>query len=165
MSGGAGAGLQQSLVQNLLEQHATLQVIVLAGRNQGLHDTLQETKALYPTRLRVIAYTDEVYKLMACADLAITKPGGLSTSECLAMGLPMLLVNPIPGQEERNAAWLIQEGAAVRADDPATLQFRLQRLLADQPRLAAMRSRARALGKPSAAHEVLQVARRIVQHL
>jgi len=79
------------------------------------------------------------------------------------MGLPMLLVNPIPGQEERNAAWLIQEGAAVRADDPATLQFRLQRLLSDQPRLAAMRSRARALAKPSAANDVLQAARRAVK--
>jgi len=165
MSGGAGAGLQQSLVQSLLANHSALQIIVLTGRNQGLHDTLRTIEAFYPTRLRVVGYTDEVYRLMACADLAITKPGGLSTSECLAMGLPMLLVNPIPGQEERNAAWLIQEGAAVRADDPATLQFRLQRLLADQPRLAAMRSRARVLGKPSAAHEVLQVARRIVQHL
>jgi len=163
MSGGAGAGLQESLVQSLLAQHAALQVIVLTGRNQGLHDTLRTIEAFYPTRLRVIGYTNEVYRLMACADLAITKPGGLSTSECLAMGLPMLLVNPIPGQEERNAAWLIQEGAAVRADDPATLQFRLQRLLSDQPRLAAMRSRARALAKPSAANDVLQAARRAVK--
>lgn len=164
MSGGAGAGLQESLVQSLLVQHAALQVIVLTGRNQGLHDTLRTIEAFYPTRLRVIGYTNEVYRLMACADLAITKPGGLSTSECLAMGLPMLLVNPIPGQEERNAAWLIQEGAAVRADDPATLQFRLQRLLSDQPRLAAMRSRARALAKPSAARDVLQAARRAVKY-
>lgn len=164
MSGGAGAGLQESLVQSLLAQHAALQVIVLTGRNQGLHDTLRTIEAFYPTRLRVIGYTNEVHRLMACADLAITKPGGLSTSECLAMGLPMLLVNPIPGQEERNAAWLIQEGAAVRADDPATLQFRLQRLLSDQPRLAAMRSRARALAKPSAAHDVLQAARHAVKY-
>jgi len=163
MSGGAGAGLQESLVQSLLAQHAALQVIVLTGRNQGLHNTLRTIEAFYPTRLRVIGYTNEVHRLMACADLAITKPGGLSTSECLAMGLPMLLVNPIPGQEERNAAWLIQEGAAVRADDPATLQFRLQRLLSDQPRLAAMRSRARALAKPSAANDVLQAARRAVK--
>ncbi len=94
--------------------------------------------------------------MMACADLAITKPGGLSTSECLALGLPMLLVNPIPGQEERNAAWLMQEGAAVRADDPLTLQFRLQRLLDDPTLLIRMRERALALAKPQAAQTVLR---------
>lgn len=164
MSGGAGAGLQPSLIQALLAEHPDLQFIVLTGRNQALFDTLQGVTSFYPTRLRVIGFTDQVATLMACADLAITKPGGLSTSECLAMGLPMLLVSPIPGQEERNAAWLIQEGAALRADDPATLQFRLQRLLADPPRLSAMRSRACALAKPSAAQDVLQIARRLVQY-
>ena len=72
------------------------------------------------------------------------------------MGLPMLLVNPIPGQEERNAAWLIQEGAAVRADDPATLQFRLNKLLSDRDKLSRMRACALALAKPHAAHDLLQ---------
>lgn len=72
------------------------------------------------------------------------------------MGLPMLLVNPIPGQEERNAAYLMQEGVAVRADDPATLQYRLQRLLANPQQLALMRERALALARPHAAEAVLQ---------
>ena len=72
------------------------------------------------------------------------------------MGLAMLLVNPIPGQEERNAAWLLQEGAAVRADDPATLQFRLQKLLDNCDKLSHMRACALALAKPRAAHDLLQ---------
>jgi processive 1,2-diacylglycerol beta-glucosyltransferase len=156
MSGGAGAGLQQELVKSLLAEHSELQVIVLTGRNEVLRSTLQDIEVFYPTRLRAIGFTDDVHRLMACADLAITKPGGLSTSECLTMGLPMLLVNPIPGQEERNAAWLIQEGAAVRADDPATLQFRLNKLLADRDKLSRMRACALALAKPQAAHHVLQ---------
>jgi processive 1,2-diacylglycerol beta-glucosyltransferase len=163
MNGGAGAGLQQSLVQSLLNQHSDLQLIVLTGRNNALRESLQSIEALFPTRLRALGFVDDVYRLMACADLAITKPGGLSTSECLAMGLPMLLVNPIPGQEERNAAWLIQEGAALRADDPATLQFRLQRLLNDRHKLEAMRNRARTLAKPFAAREVLQLARTVAR--
>jgi processive 1,2-diacylglycerol beta-glucosyltransferase len=159
MNGGAGAGLQLSLVQALLKQHPDLQLIVLTGHNTALRESLQSIEAFFPTRLRALGFVDDVYRLMACADLVITKPGGLSTSECLAMGLPMLLVNPIPGQEERNAAWLIQEGAALRADDPATLQFRLQRLLNDRHKLEAMRTRARAIAKPFAAREVLQLAR------
>jgi processive 1,2-diacylglycerol beta-glucosyltransferase len=163
MNGGAGAGLQQSLVQSLLKQHPDLQLIVLTGRNNALRESLQSIEAFFPTRLRALGFVDDVYRLMACADLAITKPGGLSTSECLAMGLPMLLVNPIPGQEERNAAWLIQEGAALRADDPDTLQFRLQRLLSDRHKLEAMRTRARTLAKPFAAREVLQLARTVTR--
>ncbi len=156
MSGGGGAGLHQEGVKALLAQHPELQLIVLTGRNEALRRSLQDIEAFYPTRLRAVGFTDEVHRLMACADLAITKPGGLSTSECLTMGLPMLLVNPIPGQEERNAAWLIQEGAAVRADDPASLQFRLQKLLADRDKLARMRACALVLAKPQAAHQLLQ---------
>ncbi len=156
MSGGAGAGLQKETIRMLLAQHRQLQLIVLAGRNDALRQSLQELVSLQPARLRVFGFTDDVHRMMACADLAITKPGGLSTSECLAMGLPMLLVNPIPGQEERNAAYLMQEGAAVRADDPLTLQFRLQRLLGDPTQLARMRERALALAKPLAAKKVLQ---------
>ncbi len=156
MSGGAGTGLQQELVKSLLAAHPELQIIVLTGRNDVLRRALQGIELFYPTRLRAIGFTDDVHQLMACADLAITKPGGLSTSECLTMGLPMLLVNPIPGQEERNAAWLLQEGVAVRADDPATLQFRLHKLLSDREKLSCMRACALALAKPHAAHDLLQ---------
>lgn len=163
MGGGAGVGLQPSLVQALLAQHPDLQLIVLTGRNQALYEMLKPIEAFYAARVRIVGFTERVDQLMACADLVITKPGGLSTSECLALGLPMLLVSPIPGQEERNAAWLIQEGAALRADDPATLQYRLQRLLNDTSRLAAMRSRARALARPYAAREVLQTALALAQ--
>lgn len=156
MGGGSGVGLSPQAVQALLAQHADLQLIVLCGRNAALLAALQPIAAQHPQRLRAIGFTDQVHALMACADLVITKPGGLSTSECLLMGLPMLLVNPIPGQEERNAALLLQEGVAQRADDPATLEFRLQRLLADRELLARMRERARALGRPQAAHDLLQ---------
>lgn len=156
MGGGAGVGLSPEQVKALLMQHPALQLIVLAGRNARLLAALQAIEAAHPERLRAVGFTDQVPALMACADLVITKPGGLSTSECLVMGLPMLLVNPIPGQEERNAALLLQEGAAQRADDPATLQFRLERLLSSPDRLAQMRARARALGRPDAARALLQ---------
>ena len=156
MGGGSGMGMDAALVRRLLEQQSDMQLVVLAGRNRTLLAALTALVDDFPDQLRALGFTDEVPALMACADLAITKPGGLSTSECLVAGLPMLLVNPIPGQEERNAAWLMQEGVALRADDPVTLQFRLSRLLQDRSSLAGMRAKALTLAAPRAAHELLQ---------
>ena len=155
MGGGAGIGMDPVWITELLKTQPQLQVIVMTGKNTALREVLASVERAYPDRLRVIGFTEDVASLMMAADLAITKPGGLSTSECLVCGLPMLLVNPIPGQEERNAAFLMQEGVAQRADDPLTLQFRLQKLLSDPERLASMRQRAMALGKPQAAQQVL----------
>ena len=155
MGGGAGIGMDPVWITELLKTQPELQVIVMTGKNAALREVLTSVEREYPDRLRAIGFTEDVASLMMAADLAITKPGGLSTSECLVCGLPMLLVNPIPGQEERNAAFLMQEGVAQRADDPLTLQFRLQKLLSDPERLASMRQRAMALGKPQAAQQVL----------
>lgn len=155
MGGGAGIGMDPVWITELLKTQPQLQVIVMTGKNAALRQVLASVEREYPDRLRVIGFTEDVASLMMAADLAITKPGGLSTSECLVCGLPMLLVNPIPGQEERNAAFLMQEGVAQRADDPLTLQFRLQKLLSDPEHLASMRQRAMALGKPQAAQQVL----------
>ncbi len=156
MGGGGGLGIDADLVRQLLERHPALQLIVMCGRNDALLSLLHAIAPDHADRLLALGFTSEVPALMACADLAITKPGGLSTSECLVSGLPMLLVNPIPGQEERNAAWLMQEGVALRADDPVTLQFRLSRLLQDRSALARMRAKALSLAAPRAAHELLQ---------
>jgi processive 1,2-diacylglycerol beta-glucosyltransferase len=77
---------------------------------------------------------------MACADLVITKPGGLTTSECLAMGLPMIVNAPIPGQEERNADFLLEQGVALKAIDSVTLAYRIEYLMHNPEKLAEMRS-------------------------
>lgn len=92
---------------------------------------------------------------MACADLVITKPGGLTTSECLAMGLPMIVNSPIHGQEERNADFLLEQGVALKAFDSVTLEYRVRYLLENPAKLADMRAKAKALGRPLAARAVL----------
>jgi processive 1,2-diacylglycerol beta-glucosyltransferase len=103
-----------------------------------------------------IGFTNEMHKMMAAADLVVTKPGGLTVSECLALGKPMLLISPIPGQEEHNAGFLMEEGAAWLAYDAIGLDYKVARLMADPPKLANMAARSRALGKPQAARAVLQ---------
>ena len=93
---------------------------------------------------------------MGCADLAIGKPGGLTTSECLALGLPLIVFAPIPGQEERNCDYLLENGAGLKAVDAVALEYRVRALLTEPQRLARMRDNARRLGRPQAAHQVLR---------
>ncbi|MES3020312.1 MAG: glycosyltransferase [Pseudomonadota bacterium] len=156
MGGGAGLGSLDKVAERLLALEGDFQLIVLAGKNAQALAALQALAPRHPGRLLAQGFTNEVERLMACADLVITKPGGLTSSECLALGLPMIVNSPIPGQEERNADYLLEQGVALKAFDAATLEFRVRQLLADPDALAAMRGRARRLGRPDAARRVLE---------
>lgn len=157
MGGGAGIGRMDEVAASLLGAPGDFQLVVLAGRNAKALERLEAMRTRYPSRLLPLGYCDRVERLMACADLAITKPGGLTTSECLAMGLPMIVNAPIPGQEERNADFLLEQGAALKAVDAVGLTWRLGQLAAAPDRLAIMRDRAGALGRPNAARDVLDI--------
>ena len=157
MGGGAGLGSLDKVAEQLLAIPAEFQLLVLAGSNVEALAALQARAKSAPDRLFAHGFTKEVERLMVCADLVITKPGGLTSSECLAMGLPMIVNSPIPGQEERNADFLLEEGVALKAFDAVTLAYRVGRLLKDPQKLAAMRRNARALGKPNAAKNVIDI--------
>lgn len=155
MGGGAGLGSLDTVAERLLALEDGFQLIVLAGKNAAALQALKALALRYPGRLLPQGFTDQVERLMACADLVITKPGGLTTSECLAMGLPMIVNAPIPGQEERNADYLLEQGVALKAFDSVTLEYRVRYLLNNSAKLADMREKARALGRPDAAGVVL----------
>jgi len=155
MGGGAGLGSLEQVAAQLLALPRDFQLIVLAGRNAAALAALQQLAHRHPGRLLPQGFTLQVERLMACADLAITKPGGLTAAECLAMGVPMIVHAPVPGQEERNADFLVEHGAALKAPDPVTLDYRLQQLLDNPARLARMRAAALSLGRPGAARHIL----------
>lgn len=155
MGGGAGLGSLETVAERLLSLEGTFQLIVLAGKNAKALAALKLLEARFPGRLLAQGFTDQVERLMACADLVVTKPGGLTSSECLAMGLPMIVNSPIPGQEERNADYLLEQGVALKAVDGPTLEYRIAHLLAHPDQLAAMGQRARALGRSHAAQDAL----------
>lgn len=155
MGGGAGLGSMDEIARRLLTISGDFQLIVMTGKNAAALASLQELAPQYHGRLLPMGFTDKVERLMACADLVVTKPGGLTTSECLAMGLPMIVNAPIPGQEERNADFLLEQGVALKAFDGVTLEYRVRLLLDNPARLAEMRAKARALGRPHAARDVL----------
>ena len=155
MGGGAGLGGLDEVAERLLALDADFQLVALAGRNAKMQERLHALAARHPQRLIAQGFTDKVERLMTACDLVITKPGGLTTSECLALGRPMIVHAPIPGQEERNCDYLLEQGAAVKAVDAIALDWRVRELLADPSRLDGLAARARALGRPRAAQDVL----------
>jgi processive 1,2-diacylglycerol beta-glucosyltransferase len=156
LAGSAGVTSIAGLVDRLVALDARLQVIAQAGRSESLLADLRRRAAAAPGRVAAVGFTRTIERVMAAADLAVTKPGGLTTAECLAMGLPMIVVSPIPGQEERNAAFLLANGAALRADSAEELAGHVAGLLAEPARLAALSASARRLGRPDAARRVLE---------
>jgi processive 1,2-diacylglycerol beta-glucosyltransferase len=155
MGGGAGLGGLDEVAARLLRLDADFQLVALAGRNSRALEKLQSLACAHPRRLVAQGFTDRVERLMGACDLVITKPGGLTTSECLALGRPMIVHAPIPGQEERNCDYLLEQGAALKAVDAIALDWRVRELLAVPSRLDGLAVRARALGRPHAARDVL----------
>lgn len=162
MGGGFGLGNFEQIARRLLALDPTLQVIALAGRNIALMGQLAPLVARYPDRFVVQGQTDEVERFMACADLVVTKSGGLTCAECLAIGLPMIVNAPIPGQEERNADFLVEQGVAMKAIDDITVEYRVSHLLAHPKVLAAMAARAREIALPGAAAQAMRI---VLAHL
>ncbi len=95
-------------------------------------------------------------ELLAAADLVVTKPGGLTVSEALARGVGIVIIKPIPGQEQRNSDYLLENGAAVKVNHVPTLSYKLTALLGDPEQLARLRANARRLARPHAAHDVAE---------
>ncbi len=156
MSGGLGVGGINVIAEKLMTIDREFQVVALAGKNVALLDSLKVLAEKHPRRLFPMGFTTTIERIMAASDLAVSKPGGLTTSECLAMGLPMIVISPIPGQEERNADFLLENGAALKAHDAAVLEFKVRQLLDDRSRLKSMRENALRISHPRAANEILE---------
>lgn len=129
------------------------QVLVVAGKNPVLEQQLKNYPHRHPTR--VFGFVDNMQELMSASDLIITKPGGLTTSEALALGRPLMVVDPIPGQEAANSDFLLERGAAVKINRLEDLPHRISTLLKGN-RLAALSRAARQLGRPNAAENICQ---------
>ena len=134
------------------------QTVVVTGRNQELRRELAAQDRKHPTQ--VLGFATNMHELMAVADLLITKPGGLTSSEALAMGKPLFILNPIPGQEAANSDFLLEHGAAAKVNRVEDLPYRIEQLLGSR-KLAEMARAAKALGRPEAARDIVnEVVRR-----
>jgi processive 1,2-diacylglycerol beta-glucosyltransferase len=161
LAGGLGVGPIAEIYQNLLALEMPVEVVVVAGKNAAVKMDLEQVKVPARHRAKVIGFTDQIDQLMAVADVVVSKPGGLTTSEVLARGAAMAVVNPIPGQESRNSDFLLENGAAIKINNLATLTHKLGLLLQDPARLAGIKANAKRLGRPQAATEICRLALRL----
>ena len=167
-AGGFGVGPVEHLLQALLEMEHRAQVIAVCGRNEELKTRIEHLNVQRPRSSRVaikpIGFTTEMDEYMSAADIIVGKPGGLTTSEALAKGLLLVIVNPIPGQEERNSDHLLEDGVAIRCNNLPVLAYKIDRLLGDTKRLAAMRANVKRVARPNAARDIVKTLRELANN-
>lgn len=153
MGGGLGLGDVKNIIVELGNSDLDCNIIAVAGKNEKLQTALDLLKT--KSYLKVFGFTNEVHILMAASDLIVTKPGGLTTAEVLAAGLPMVIVSPLPGQEERNTEYLLNSGVAVKVRKPHYLVPTIKQLVNNPLRLRQINEMACCIGKPKAAVEIV----------
>jgi len=163
MAGGLGIGPLEMMLRGLEDASHPVAAVVLTGKNARREARLREwvSRLSYPVFVR--GFEDNVYDYMHAADILLTKPGGLTISEALVARIPMVLVKPLGGQEERNTRHFLKHRAALRAYTREDVTRAVERLLDAQPRdRERLFSRAEALRRPEAAADVAQIVRRLV---
>jgi processive 1,2-diacylglycerol beta-glucosyltransferase len=161
ISGGAlGVSPAAGVLDALSRLRRPAQALVICGKNTEMRASMEKQAAAIEAAvpgltLRVIGYTDEMHKWMKMSDLFIGKPGGLTTAECLACALPMVIVAPIPGQEERNSDQLLEKGIAIKCNEFTTLAYKIDELLDDPARMQLMREKAVYYSRPRAAETIV----------
>lgn len=145
---GGGHGLIGKQFKSVLQSDdlaVPVQFVFVCGRNEKLKQQLEEELGGEKTRHRVMVtgFVDHVHELMALSDLIVTKPGGLTVSEALALELPMMLYKPIPGQEQDNAAFLVGLGAAIEVKNAVELKRQLLEVIANRSLLVRLKKNAK----------------------
>ncbi len=152
MSGSMGFGNILNEICALDRLDIPFQIISVCGNNKKIKariDNTPFTKSVYN-----FGYADNVDKLMDISDCIITKPGGLTTSEALAKGLPMLMSNPIPGQEDRNVEFLLNAGAAIKISSTYPIDEAVYHFFSDENRQRLLKEACRSLGKPDSTEDL-----------
>lgn len=155
-AGGFGVGPVEALLQALLKIRYPVQIAVICGRNPELEQRLRRFKQTsHP--MKVIGFTNEMEKWMAASDLLVGKAGGLTSAEALARGLVLVIVNPIPGQEERNTDHFLEEGVGIRCNNIPALAFKIDSLLLNKERFSRMQQSVKSLARPHAARDIASI--------
>lgn len=155
-AGAFGLSPAEFVVDKLMQLRNPVQTVVICGRNEELQERVRTLVGANNPDFKILGYTNQMHDLMKLADLFVGKPGGLTTAEALACGLPMVIITPIPGQEERNSDHLLEDGVALKCNEFTTIAYKIDALLDEPWRLEGMRQRAFVLGRPHAARTVVE---------
>ena len=156
-----GLGKEQTvkILKSFIENVSEHQIVAISGKNEKMKeefDNLVE-KEHAENIVKVLGYTHQVPELMSISDLVVTKPGGLTTTESLASGLPIVAINPIPGQEEENAEFLENAGVAVWLRKDSDFDSIIAELLADKSKLHKMKLNTKLLAKKHSTQDICNI--------
>ena len=134
-------------------------MVLIAGRNQKMFEkfTTIVIKNQIEDKIKVLSYTNQVPELMNISDLVITKPGGLTTTESLASGLPIIIINPIPGQEEENANFLVNSGVGFWIKKPDKAEMYVSEILGDSQKLKRMKIKSKIMAKKNSTQSICDI--------
>ncbi|MCM2533102.1 glycosyltransferase [Neobacillus pocheonensis] len=166
MGGGDGfIGKGLSTFRGLESLPTSIQLIIICGRNRKLYKQLEEELKDSKHDILLMGFCDHVHELMAISDLMITKPGGVTTSEAMAMELPIFIFNPLPGQEEDNAHYLLESGLAILAENDRDLISKIQSVMKDAKPLTFMKQRSRQYQSKTSSIDALEVIMRTINRV
>ena len=161
--GGGEFGLGKTQTFNIFksfaECHENIQIVAIAGKNQKMKKNFEHliNELGKQDYVKVLEYTDKIPELMSISDLVVTKPGGLTTTESLASGLPIVIINPIPGQEEENATYLEENKVAIWIREDDNVEEILNNLFSNPEQMQEMKIRARLISKKNSTKDICKV--------
>lgn len=155
MGGTQGLGPIKHTIRLLDSIPLDMQAVIASGTNKKLYRWLKARR--FKKRVVALAYAHNVDELLRIATVIITKPGGITTAEALAIGVPMIIIHPLPGQEAMNTRFLLREGVAVKAESPQDAVIILEELLYNKDKLKVMGERALSLAKPDSATRIAKL--------
>jgi len=157
MGGGQGLGPIKTIVKSLEKVKEDLQEIVITGNNRKLYNSLRKKIKKFDKTILPFGYVNNINELMDISDIIVTKPGGITTAEALSKKLPMLIIKPIPGQEQNNTAFLTAQGAALEVDDLKEINTVIEELLGCPEKLRGLKDSAERISKPNASFDIARL--------
>ncbi len=155
--GGQGIGQSKDIFEELIKTDGDFQIVAVSGKNEKQKLKFEAMASESDKKIVVLGYTDDVPALMNMCDFVISKPGGLTSTECLIMNKPMLIINPIPGQEEQNAIYFTNNGTAIRAYDGEPLSHQINTLIKNKVRVEQLIEMTKLIGRPKAVDDIVNV--------
>ena len=156
---GLGKNKTFEILKTLAEDFQNLQIIAIAGKNKNMKEKFEQVveNTSRHDSIKILEYTNKVPELMSISDLVVTKPGGLTTTESLASGLPIIVINPIPGQEEENAQFLEENGVAIWLKKEDNVKEVLESIFNNPDKMLDMKIKARLLAKKTSTQDICKI--------
>ena len=162
MGGGIRPAPLDTVIKSLEVCRHPIQVVAVTGKDRKMRQRLEDLRGQLALDVRVLGWSQSIPELMAAADLLITRPAGVATSEALAAGLPPILAFPVPGLEEHQLKFLVERKLGIAARVPEEIPALVSRLLDHPKQMEQWRARAQEMARPDAAYAVAQVARALL---